>query len=124
MVLVALPGPSCQRDSGLQWGNFNFEDRSVLVQRSVVGGRVDDVKTEYSRDDVPLDASLAEVLLQWRHATVFPEMRIGFLPILTREAVPPGELAKVADQTGCEAGRVGRGDWVAHIPPYLSLLAR
>jgi integrase len=57
---------------GLQWGDFNFENRSVLVQRSVVGGRVDDVKTEYSRDDVPLDARLAEVLLQWRHATVFP----------------------------------------------------
>jgi len=49
---------------GLQWGDFNFEDRSVLAQRSVVGGRVDDVKTEYSRDDVPLDARLAEVLLQ------------------------------------------------------------
>jgi hypothetical protein len=50
----------------------NFEDRSVLVQRSVVGGRVDDVKTEYSRDDVPLDARLAEVLLQWRSVSIFP----------------------------------------------------
>ena len=37
-----------------------------------MGGRVDDVKTEYTRDDVPLDARLAEVLLQWRSASVFP----------------------------------------------------
>ena len=37
---------------------------------------------------------------------------------------PPGELAEKAAPAGCEAGRVGRGHWVAHIPPYLSLLAR
>jgi integrase len=57
---------------GLQWGDLNFENRSVLVQRSVVGGRVDDVKTEYSKDDVPLDARLAEALLRWRAASFFP----------------------------------------------------
>ena len=44
----------------------------MLVQRSVVGGRVDEVKTEYSKDDVPLDPRLAEVLLQWRSASFFP----------------------------------------------------
>jgi integrase len=32
---------------------------------------VDDVKTEYSRDDVPLDPRLAEVLLQWHSASIF-----------------------------------------------------
>ncbi|MDI3256043.1 tyrosine-type recombinase/integrase [Pseudacidobacterium ailaaui] len=73
MVLVAqCLGLRVSEILGLQWGDFNFENRSVLVQRSVVGGRVDDVKTEYSRDDVPLDARLAEVLLQWRSASVFP----------------------------------------------------
>ena len=82
MVLVAqCLGLRVSEILGLQWGDFNFEDRSVLVQRSVVGGRVDDVKTEYSRDDVPLDARLAEVLLQWRSVSIFPETRIGFLPI-------------------------------------------
>ncbi len=73
MVLVAqCLGLRISEILGLQWGDFDFEDRTVLVQRSVVGGRVDDVKTEYSRDDVPLDARLAEVLLQWRSASVFP----------------------------------------------------
>jgi integrase len=33
---------------------------------------VDDVKTDYSRDDVPLDPRLAEVLLQWRSVSIFP----------------------------------------------------
>jgi len=73
MILVAqCLGLRVSEILGLQWGDFNFEDRSVLVLRSVVGGRVDDVKTEYSKDDVPLDARLAEALLHWRSASIFP----------------------------------------------------
>ena len=73
MVLVAqCLGLRVSEILGLQWGDFSFENRSVLVQRSVVGGRVDDVKTEYSKDDVPLDARLAEALLRWRGASFFP----------------------------------------------------
>ena len=33
---------------------------------------MDEVKTEYSKDDVPLDASLAAALLQWRSGSIFP----------------------------------------------------
>jgi integrase len=73
MVLVAqCLGLRVSEILGLQWGGFNFENRSVLVQRSVVGGRVNDVKTEYSKDDVPLDARLVEALLSWRAASFFP----------------------------------------------------
>jgi len=48
----------------LQWGDFDFENRTLLIQRSIVHGREDDVKTEYSRDYVPLDPSLVEILLE------------------------------------------------------------
>jgi integrase len=72
MVLVAqCLGLRISEILGLQWGDFNFEKRTVLVQRGVVGGRVDEVKTEYSRDDVPLDPRLAEVLLAWRSLSMF-----------------------------------------------------
>jgi integrase len=41
MVLVAqCLGLRVSEILGLQWGDFNFGNRSVLVQRSVVGGRV------------------------------------------------------------------------------------
>ena len=53
--------------------SVHFENHAVPVQRSVVGGRVDDVKTEYSKDDVPLDDRLAEALLNWRSASIFPQ---------------------------------------------------
>jgi len=47
----------------LKWSEVSFDDRTLLVQRSMVHGRGSDVKTEYSRDRVPLDPALEEVLL-------------------------------------------------------------
>src|SRR3984885_10762349 len=51
--------------AALQWDDFDFEKHQLLVQRSFVDGRVDDVKTEYSQDYVPLHPSLTEI--QKRH---------------------------------------------------------
>ena len=51
---------------GLQWRDFDFEKSTLLVQRGVVHGRVDDVKTEYSRDVVPIAPELARELLAYR----------------------------------------------------------
>ena len=48
----------------LRWSDFDFADRALLVQRSMVHGRVADVKTEYSKERVPLDAALVELLRQ------------------------------------------------------------
>ena len=48
----------------LQCGDFDFEELTLLIQRSIVHGRVGDVKTEYSRDSVPLDPALVETLMQ------------------------------------------------------------
>jgi integrase len=56
---------------GLQWGDFDFENHTFLVQRSSVGGRIDEVKTEYSKDYVPLDLRLEELLLRWRSFSTF-----------------------------------------------------
>lgn len=43
---------------------LRFDGLTLLVQRSIVHGRVGDVKTEYSRDSVPLDPALAQSLMQ------------------------------------------------------------
>ncbi len=56
----------------LKWSDFDFENSNVLVhQRSSVHGRIGDVKTEYSRDVVPLDQELASVLQEWRQQAPF-----------------------------------------------------
>jgi len=55
MVLIAgCLGLRAGEIVGLQWGDFDFQKSTLLVQRGVVHGRVDGVKTEYSRDSVPL----------------------------------------------------------------------
>jgi integrase len=67
MVMVAqCTGLRISEILGLQWGDFDFEAHTFMVQRSVVSGRVDAVKTEYSKDYVPLDPRLEGLLLEWR----------------------------------------------------------
>ena len=67
---------------------------TLLVQRSVVHGRVDEVKTEYSRDRVPLDEKLAELLLEWKKK-VFSKLRaIGFFSIQRLESLTTKRKSK------------------------------
>jgi hypothetical protein len=52
---------------------FRFRQSQLLVQRSFVNGRVDEVKTEYSQDYVPLHPSLTEIVLKWSTHAVTTE---------------------------------------------------
>jgi integrase len=64
MVLIAgCLGLRVSEIVALQWRDFDFPGLTLLIQRSVVHGRVGDVKTEYSRDCVPLDAAVIEALM-------------------------------------------------------------
>ena len=73
MVLVAVClGLRVSEIIGLQWGDFDWENRTVLVQRSVVHARVGDTKTEYSRRPMPLDAALADAIWSWREQSMYP----------------------------------------------------
>jgi integrase len=56
---------------GLQWGDFDWENSTVLVQPSVVHARVGETKTEYSRRPMPLDFALKEALLSWREQAFY-----------------------------------------------------
>jgi len=53
---------------GLKWEDVDFEKLTLAVRRSVVNGEVDDVKTEFSEADLPLDPEFAQVLLRWNEA--------------------------------------------------------
>ena len=65
MVLVAgCLGLRVSEIVALQWRDFDFSGRTLLIQRSIVYGRVGEVKTEYSRDSVPLDPAVVEALME------------------------------------------------------------
>jgi integrase len=64
MVLIAgCLGLRVSEIVALQWQDFDFTSLTLLIQRSVVHGRIGDVKTEYSRDSVPLDTAVVEALM-------------------------------------------------------------
>jgi len=59
--------PICRRQKRIAatpWADFDFEALTVLVQRTRLHGRVGDVKTEHSRDSVPLDPAPVQSLRQ------------------------------------------------------------
>lgn len=67
MVMVAMClGLRVNEILALKWSDIDFPNLSMRVTRAVVHGRVKDVKTEYSEDDLPLDESFAEILLAWK----------------------------------------------------------
>jgi integrase len=67
MVLVAASlGLRASEIMGLRWSDFDWDNRTVLIQRGVVNGRPGDTKTEASRKALPVDACLAAALLELR----------------------------------------------------------
>jgi integrase len=76
MVLVAgCLGLRISEIIGLRWGDIDWENLTILVQRSVVSGKVYETKTEASQKPMPIDPELAEALLEHRRqaAYVAPE---------------------------------------------------
>jgi len=67
MVLIAASlGLRASEIMGLQWGDFDWENQTVLIRRGVVNGRIGETKTEASRKALPLDLTLADALLELR----------------------------------------------------------
>ena len=50
----------------LKWSDFDFEELILLVIRGVVHGRISNVKSEYSEDELPLDSAFAGPMLDWQ----------------------------------------------------------
>ena len=72
MVLVtACLGLRASEIMGLQWGDFNWEDLTVLIRRGVVNGTAGDTKTEASRKALPVDPRLAAPLAElWKRSSL------------------------------------------------------
>lgn len=72
MILVDMGlGLSCSELFALKWSDVDLEKLTVHVQRGIVAGRVDEVKTVYRDDLLPLDPALAVVLKAWKVKSEF-----------------------------------------------------
>lgn len=71
VVVAACLGLRVSEIVGLQWGDFNWENMTVLIQRAVVQCRVGETKTEASSRPLPIDPGLAERLLALRERSKY-----------------------------------------------------
>jgi integrase len=52
------------------WSAVNFERLCMKIEEGVVHGRIGPVKTEYSKDELPLDPDVATSLLDWKRRSM------------------------------------------------------
>jgi len=80
--------------AALRWDDFDFDKNQLLVQRSFVDGRTDEVKTEYSQDYVPLHSSLSEIVLEWSKEAIPTEEGWVFANPVTKQPYFPTSIQK------------------------------
>ena len=125
MVLVAAClGLRASELIGLQWGDLNLEDLTLLVQRSVVHGRVGETKTEASRVPLPVDPRLADALKkQWRRSTYREPSDWVFANRAGKPRWQESILQRQIKPAAMRAG-IGKIGWHTFRHSYSSLLRR
>lgn len=73
VIGAAALGVRCSELFGLKWSDFDFHAKKVRIERSYVDGHLGDVKTRYSKKNLPLDDDLAEIFLAHRARVEFKE---------------------------------------------------
>ena len=100
-----------------------FPGLTLLIQRSVVHGRVGDVKTEYSRDSVPLDTAVVEALMPHKERSFStPEGWLFANPITGRPYHQEEIQKKHIRKAGVAAGIGGDIGWHTFRHSYRSWL--
>lgn len=70
-TLDAVTGLRASELFALRWSDFDWNSRTMLVRRAIVDGVAGEVKTKYSRDGMPLDPAIVEILLRWKAISDF-----------------------------------------------------
>ena len=68
-IVAACLGLRASEVAGLQWGDFDWGNRQIHIQRGFVIGHVDEVKTTNSNRSLPVHKALATLLLEYKKET-------------------------------------------------------
>jgi len=68
-IVAACLGLRASEVAGLQWGDFDWGNRQIHIQRGFVIGHVDEVKTTNSNRSLPVHHALATLLLEYKNET-------------------------------------------------------
>lgn len=66
-IVAACLGIRASEIAALQWNDFDWTESFVFIQRGIVAGTEDEVKTFASKATLPLDPALVEILQQHRN---------------------------------------------------------
>lgn len=72
VLLTGCLGLRISEVLGLRWQDFDWLRNEVRIERGVVEGRTDDVKTQSSRKKLPLDIVVVASLKSWKLKMQFP----------------------------------------------------
>jgi integrase len=132
MILVAmLLGLRVSELAALKWSDVDFGTLRIAVEWAIVAGRVDDVKTKYSKRLMPMDPALAEALSAWKQKTafsqptdwVFVNPRLGGKLPYNPWNEQQHYIRPAAEAIGLGKGIVGKGiGWHTFRHTYSSLL--
>jgi integrase len=126
MVMVAqCTGLRISEILGLQWGDFNFEDHTFMVQRQLCWWTDrcgEDGILEGLCSARPASGRTAASVAELQH--LFQGCGLGLRQSTDWEAVSPGEPQEAPASQGRRNHRSARRDRLAYVPPYLPLVAR
>jgi integrase len=122
VITVACLGLRVCELLGLQWGDLDFENLTVRIQRGIVEGEVNETKTEASESTLPLDRDLAECLLA--HKAGSPYKSDSDYVFAGASGKPPWPDGILTDHLKPAAVRAGIGNigWHTFRHSYSTLL--
>lgn len=123
MVLIAAClGLRVSEIIGLQWRDFDWENLTVMVQRSVVHGRVGDTKTEASFRPLPVDTRLMVPLQELRNRNSYTRQEdFVFANAMGRPRWQESILHRQLKPAAVRAG-IGKIGWHTFRHTYSTLL--
>jgi integrase len=111
--------------SGVKWEDIDFEEKQLTPRRSIVKQRVGSVKTQKSKNPVPLDDDLIEELLAWRREAPYAENSDYVFASPRMKGMQPYWLSRIMQQhikpAAAEAGVAIQG-WHTLRRSYTTLL--
>jgi integrase len=122
VITVACLGLRVSELLGLQWGDIDFENLTLKIERSVVEGRVNETKTEASEGSLPLDSDLAQMLLA--HKAASKHVAPSDFVFAGQSGKPRWKDAILADylKPAATRAKVGNIGWHTFRHTYSSLL--